>query len=84
MADHSLTDDAPDTAPPVVVEAKLTVASLITLAASMAFALLNAVQHDSSILGSLPPWLQFVLITVVPPLATFLAGYAKTSNRVGP
>ena len=64
------------------VEAKVTAASLVTLLASLALALLNALQTDSSILGGLPPALQFVLITIIPTLATFLAGYAKTSNRV--
>lgn len=68
--------------PPKVVEAKVTAASLVTLLASIAIALLNALQADSTILGSLPPAAQFVLIAVIPPLLTFAGGYAKTSNRV--
>jgi len=65
------------------VEAKLTVASLVTLAASIGAALLNALQGDSALLGSLPPWAQFVLIAAIPPLLAFTSGYLKTSNRTG-
>ncbi|AEA27940.1 hypothetical protein Psed_5815 [Pseudonocardia dioxanivorans CB1190] len=84
MPDHALTDDelAPTVAVDKTVEVKVVVSALVTLVAGVALSLLNALQTDSSILGGLPPWLQFVLITAIPPLATFAAGYAQPSNRV--
>lgn len=89
MGDHELyPTDAVDPggavapAPSKAVEVKVVAASVVTLFASIALSLLNALQNDSSILGGLPPWLQFVLITAIPPLATFAAGYAQRSNRV--
>lgn len=57
------------------VEAKVKAASIVTLLASAAIALLNALVGDSQLLGGLPPWLQFLVVTVVPPLLTFLAGW---------
>ncbi len=68
-------------AEPDVVEAKVTVASLVTLAASVVFALLNAVQESPGVLAGVPSWLQFVLIVAIPPVSAFAAGYAKPSNR---
>lgn len=65
-----------------VVEVKVIVSSLITLFAGVVVGILNAVQADSSILGSLPAWLQFVLLAALPPVLAFAAGYAKESNRV--
>ncbi|MDN5858959.1 MAG: hypothetical protein L0H84_10075 [Pseudonocardia sp.] len=81
MGDHSLRDDTP-AAPPDIVEAKVAAAALLTMLASVAAAILNAVQDNPALLGALPPWLQFVLIAAIPPVLTFLAGYTKTSNRV--
>lgn len=98
MGDHSLRDDidvhygdepepdpvepGPPAGPRKVIEAKVVVAALVTLLASLAAALLNALVADYELLGRLPPWLQFVIIAGAPPVATFLAGYAKPSNRV--
>lgn len=65
-----------------LVEVKLVVASLVTLAASCGIALLNAVQASPGLLAGLPSWLQFVLIAIGPPVLAFLLGYAKPSNRV--
>lgn len=67
---------------PDVVESKLVAASIITLLAGIAVALLNAVQADSSILGSLPPAVQFVILAAIPPVLSFAAGYVQHSNRV--
>jgi hypothetical protein len=66
-----------------LVERKVTAATFATLAFSMLTALLIAIQNDPTILLGLPPWLQFVLIAVLPPIATFVAGYGTPSNRVG-
>jgi hypothetical protein len=66
------------------VEAKVKAAALGTLAASLALALLNAVVGDSQLLGSLPPWLQFVLVTCAPTLVTFLTAWKTRHTAVPP
>ena len=83
MADHYLTgDNAPDYEAPNIVEAKVWAATLATTAASVAVAVLNAVQDNPALLGVFPVWAQSLILVIVPPLLTFLAGYAKRSNRV--
>jgi hypothetical protein len=57
------------------IEAKVKSAAVAALLASLAIALLNALVGDDALLGSLPSWLQFIVITVVPAVVTFLAGY---------
>lgn len=71
--------DRPDEpAPPVraPVETKVTAATVASFAAGIAAAVLNAAVADTALLGAAPAWLQFLAVTVVPPAATFLAGYA--------
>ena len=94
MGDHSLFEPksepgtpefdeqwpAPDVS--CIVEVKVVVASLVTLLSGVAVALLNAVQDSPGLLAGWPPWAQFVVLTAIPPALAFLAGYAKTSNRV--
>lgn len=58
------------------VEAKVKWSALGSLLAGLVLALLNAVVADSSILGGLPAWAQFVVVTGAPVLVTFLSGYA--------
>lgn len=66
------------------VEAKVKAAALGTLAASVIVALLNAVVGDSQLLGSLPAWLQFVLVTAAPTVLSFAAGYRARHTAVPP
>jgi hypothetical protein len=66
------------------VEAKVKAAALGTLAASIIVALLNAVVGDSKLLGSLPAWLQFVLVTIAPTVLTFVAGYRARHTAIPP
>jgi hypothetical protein len=73
MPDHA--------APDKTIEAKVFASSAVTLLASLVVAWLNGVQENPDLLGGLPPELQFVLLTAVPPLLTFAGGWAKTSNR---
>jgi hypothetical protein len=64
-------------------EVKVSASTTGTFAASLALALLNATAADSTILGGLPSWLQFILITILPTLIAFVSGYvtpSKTSN----
>lgn len=73
MPDHA----APDS----TIEAKVFASSAVSLLASLVVAWLNGVQDNPSLLGALDPTWQFVILTAVPPLLTFAAGWAKTSNR---
>ena len=57
------------------VEKKVKSAALGSLAASILLAIINATVGNSEVLGHWPAWLQFVVVTVAPPLAAFLAGY---------
>ena len=73
----------PEKSPADVIEAKVASSTLVTLAASIGVAILNGVLADSTLLGGLPPVVQALVLGVIPPLVTFLAGYATPSNRVG-
>ncbi|WP_326739156.1 holin [Streptomyces sp. NBC_01022] len=57
------------------IETKVTAATVMTFAVGIAAAVLNAVQADSSLLGSLPAWLQAPVLALVPAGLAFLAGY---------
>ena len=65
-----------------VIEVKVVAATAATLLASVAFAVLDALAHHTEILDGLPEWLRFVILAAIPPVLTFLAGYAVPSNRV--
>jgi integral membrane sensor domain MASE1 len=64
------------------IEVKVVAATAATLLASVAFAVLDALAHHTEIFDSLPEWLRFVVLAAIPPVLTFLAGYAVPSNRV--
>jgi hypothetical protein len=69
----------PVPAPVVVrrpVEAKVIIGTLVTTAAGFGGALLNAFVGNTALLGALPGWAQFLVITLAPGIAAFLAGYA--------
>ncbi|GHJ42258.1 holin [Streptomyces sp. TS71-3] len=64
------------------VEKKVTAATAASLVVGVVVAVLNAVVADASLLGSLPEWLQSVIIALVPPILTFLGGWqAKHTPR---
>jgi hypothetical protein len=64
------------------VEAKVIASTATTAAASIGVAVLNDVETDHALLGTTPAWLQALLIVVIPPVATFLAGWnAKHTPR---
>jgi hypothetical protein len=58
------------------VELKVIASTATTLVAGVGGALLNALQDNSHLLGSMPGWAQFLIVAGAPPLLTFLAGYA--------
>jgi hypothetical protein len=66
-----------------MIETKVNGSTIGTVLPSVGLALLNALAADSSMLGGLHPFLQFVVIAIIPPLITFLSGYvtpSRTSN----
>lgn len=65
-----------------VIEVKVIAATAVPLLASVAYAVINAVQAQPDILGGLPPWLRFIIIASLVPLAAFFSGYQMPSNRV--
>jgi hypothetical protein len=84
MNRHELPDD-PEAARAVqakTIEIKVVAATAATLLASIAFAVLDALAHHTEILDALPEWLRFVVLAAIPPVLTFLAGYAVPSNRM--
>lgn len=60
------------------VEKKVAWATAAAFLASLLLALLNALLADSELLGSLPAWLQFVLVAGAPTAVTFLGGWQAT------
>lgn len=62
--------------PKAPVEKKVTSATLAAVAVGIAVTVLNELPGNAQLLGPLPAWLQGVLTIVVPPLVTFLSGWA--------
>jgi hypothetical protein len=66
----------------VPVEKKVTAATVGSFAASALVAVLNAWVGNEQLLGSLPGWLQTILIAFGPTVVTFASGYyAKHTPR---
>lgn len=62
-----------------MVEVKVIAASAGALVVGVGLALANGLVNNSALLGGLPPWLQFVAITSLPPFAAWLGGFQKKS-----
>lgn len=58
------------------IETKVTIATFTSLVAGVALAVLTAVQSDPTVIGGLPDTVQFLIIAALPPVLTFLGGYA--------
>lgn len=69
MAEHGRPTHGP-------VEAKVTAATAGSLAVAIAVAVLNGLADGPGLLGSLPMWAQTMILLLVPPLHTWLAGYS--------
>jgi hypothetical protein len=88
MNRHETPDGDPEATQPnravqsTKIEVKVVAATAATLLASVAFAVLDALAHHTEIFDALPEWLRFVVLAAIPPVLTFLAGYAVPSNRV--
>ncbi|MET9222215.1 holin [Streptomyces sp. NPDC003300] len=66
------------------VEAKVWAATTAAFVVSVAVGLLNQIQDNHALLGSLPGALQFVILAVAPTAVTFLAGYAAKHTPRSP
>ena len=65
------------------IESKVTVATIASLFAGVALAVLTAVQSDPTVISGLPPTAQFLIIAALPPVLTFLGGYAAPHTHRG-
>jgi hypothetical protein len=63
----------------MAVEKKVWGGAYGALAAGFLAALLNAGVGDAQLMGGLPPWLQFIILTLVPGVVSWLGGYALPS-----
>ncbi|WP_431870785.1 hypothetical protein [Nocardiopsis eucommiae] len=67
------------------IETKVTVASLGSLAAGVALAVITAFLAEPGAFGPLPEPVVFLLVAALPPVAAFLAGYtAPHTDRPAP
>jgi hypothetical protein len=57
------------------VELKVITSTFASLAVGIGLAILNAVQADHSMMGSLGPTYQAIILAIVPALITGLVGY---------
>lgn len=62
-----------------MTEVKVIASSAGALVVGVALALVIGLQENPQIIQGLPVWLQFVIITILPPVAAWLGGYAKSS-----
>jgi hypothetical protein len=60
-------------------EVKVLASAVVSAGAGALIAILNVAAADSELLGGLPPWLQFVIITLVPGVVAWLGGYVTPS-----
>lgn len=65
-------------------EAKVKSAAFASFVASLLLAVLNATIGHSEVLGGFPPWLQFLVVTFGPTVATFLAGWRAKHTAIPP
>lgn len=66
------------------VEKKVTAATWAAALVGIAITVLNELPGNAQLMGPLPAWLQGVLTVVVPPLVTFLSGWAaRHTPRTG-
>lgn len=81
---HSAPDPKPSAWTRWKIELKVVAATAATFAVSILMAVLNLVQDNHALLGSLPSALQFVILAVIPTAVTFLGGYLAKHTPRGP
>lgn len=69
---------------PWLAEAKVLAMTAIVAVVAVVVEWLNAASTNSSLLGSLPGWVQGIILVAAPTVATYLAGWAtKHTPRPG-
>lgn len=61
-------------------ETKVKASTYGSIVAGAAIAILNAAAGDSALLGSVPPWVQAVLLALVPGALAWLGGFVTPSK----
>lgn len=61
---------------------KAVAATVVSGLVGIVVALLNGLQADPAMLGSLPTWAQSLVLLLVPPVITFLAAYQAKPGDV--
>lgn len=79
-------DGQPDHAAPVPttngLSPKAVAATVVSGVVGIVVALLNGVQENPDMLGTLPTWAQSLILLLVPPVVTFLAAYQAKPGDV--
>ena len=60
------------------IEAKVTSSTLTATGLGILLAILNSIDDNPNMIGSLPVWLQSLILAVIPGLAVFISGYATS------
>lgn len=63
------------------ISPKVIASTLVTALVGLVIAILNAVQDNPDLIPG-PTWLQGVLVTIIPTVLTFLAGYRANPGEV--
>lgn len=61
---------------------KVIVTTIVSGLIGVLIAVLNAVSANSDLLGSLPPMVQGLILVLIPPVVTWLAGYQAPPGTV--
>ncbi len=67
--------------PGPVVETKVVAATIVGLLAAVVLAALNYVGGDAAVLAAVDPVLRGLLLAIIPPLASFVGGYAAPHTQ---
>lgn len=78
------TDPVPAPKTAWAIELKVIASTAATFVVSVVLAVLNAVQDNHALLGSVPSALQFVIMAVIPTAVTFTSGYLAKHSPRGP
>lgn len=71
----------PSLADRAVTELKVIAATAASAAVGVGIAVLNAVSDNPGLLGETPAVVEFAILALVPPLVTFLSGYAAPHSE---
>lgn len=63
------------TLPSAPIEVKVKASTFLAFVVGVVISILNGVQENPDLLGFFPPIVQALLLTLIPPLVVFAAGY---------